>query len=381
MTLRIAMIGACPFPVPQGSQVLLRNAADAMVQLGHEVHLVVYGYGIGQYSGSAIVHRCAHVPFAKKTQAGFSVWKPLLDALMVKTLRHVVREHRIDLVHAHNYEGLLVALASGARPIVYHAHNAMLDELPHFLHPHSFAKRVGVWLDQTFPRRADAVIALHERLADYLVTCGCKPCRTFVIPPSVEVSQKHANSSAHRLPPVVYLGNLDAYQNLKLLHHAADHVRLTRPDARFMVCTHTESFLSWAEIVQMKTWSEAEELLAQDVIVVCPRVSWSGYPIKVLNAMVAGRPIVACESASHGIQHERTGLVVEDNDALGLASAILLLMHDAELRAKLGDEARQWIRDNASFETVGHRIEDVYTTVVNERKPASPQEVREKQNA
>jgi hypothetical protein len=52
--------------------------------------------------------------------------------------------------------------------------------------------------------------------------------------------------------------------------------------------------------------------LAPDAVVACPRVSWSGYPIKLLNAMAAGKAIVACASAAYPLTHERDGLVVPD---------------------------------------------------------------------
>ena len=48
MKLRVAMVSACPYPVPQGSQVFLRETALTLLNLGHEVHLVVYGYGVGE---------------------------------------------------------------------------------------------------------------------------------------------------------------------------------------------------------------------------------------------------------------------------------------------------------------------------------------------
>ena len=116
---RVAMVAACPYPVPQGSQVLLRDTALALHDRGHDVHLVVYGYGIGENHTGLPIHRCRHVPGARKTAAGPSLAKPVLDVALAATLRRVVRTHHLDVVHAHNYEGLLVALAAHTRPIVY----------------------------------------------------------------------------------------------------------------------------------------------------------------------------------------------------------------------------------------------------------------------
>src|SRR5690606_13121831 len=113
---RIAMVAAKPFPVPQGSQVLVRQTAELVQSLGHEVHVVVYGYGAGETPAGLRVHRSTNVPGGRKTLAGPSWAKPFQDGAMVRILRRVIREHGIDIVHAHNYEGLLVALVAGHRP-------------------------------------------------------------------------------------------------------------------------------------------------------------------------------------------------------------------------------------------------------------------------
>ncbi|HIJ74210.1 MAG TPA: glycosyltransferase, partial [Candidatus Hydrogenedentes bacterium] len=253
MSLRIAMVGACPYPVPQGSQVLLGNTANALRARGHDVHLVVYGHGMMDTRkpgsppdalGDIPIHRCTRIPGARKTAAGPSFAKPFLDLGMVIALRRVVRDAKIDIVHAHNYEGLLVALAARKRPIVYHAHNAMTDELPYYfrskktgtipmersepglsaLSP-ALPRRFGAWLDRTFPRRADHVIAPHERLAKYLTQCGCASGRVSVIPPAVNADRFEESCVADALAPVLYAGNLDAYQNIDLLMRAMARVR------------------------------------------------------------------------------------------------------------------------------------------------------------
>ena len=100
MKLRIALVGACPFPVPQGSQVFIRDNALALQDRGHEVHLVVYGYGEGRDASGLTIHRCRRIPGEGKTAAGPSMAKPFQDLAMVLKLRQVVERHRIDAVIA-----------------------------------------------------------------------------------------------------------------------------------------------------------------------------------------------------------------------------------------------------------------------------------------
>ena len=216
---RIAMVGACPYPVPQGSQVYLRDTALGLRARGHDVRLVVYYHGIGDDTSGLSIHRSARIPGARRTAAGPSPMKPLLDLALVAALRRVVREQRIEVVHAHNYEALVVALAARKRPIVYHAHNAMADELPHFFGPRAVAARFGAWLDRAFPHLADHVIVPHDALAAYLVGCGCRLKNVSVVRPPADAGLFEPCEIGDAVPPVLYAGNLDAYQNLCVYQH------------------------------------------------------------------------------------------------------------------------------------------------------------------
>ena len=365
------MVGACPYPVPQGSQVFLRDTAQLLESRGHTVHLVVYGYGGGEDTSGLRVHRARHVPLARRTAAGPSIFKPLLDTFLVLELRRVVREERIDAVWAHNYEALLVALAVGHRPIVYMAHNALEDELPHYFRGARLAARIGRWLDRTLPRRADAVVAPHARLAEYLTGCGCD--RPIVIPPAAASQyqsppfkgglKKPDPEMAQGAPFVLYAGNLDAYQNLPLLYAAIWRVRQTLPNTRLVIATADRATIPDAEVIHTPDFPSLQRLLAQDCVLAVPRTSWSGYPIKLLNGMAAGRPTVACAGAAHPLTHEGNALIVPDGDEEAFAEALLRLLGDAPLRGRLGEAARMAAAQNHARELIADQLEEVLLRV------------------
>lgn len=360
MKLRIAMVGACPYPAPQGSQVFMRNTAQCLQEMGHEVHLVVYGYGLGVESGGLRVHRAARVPFATKTAPGPSFAKPFQDITLAAELRRVIRNHHIQVVCAHNYEALLAALAVRKRPILYFAHNAMADELPHFFEGLSVAESIGRLLDRFLPRRADKVIAPHNRLAGHLVVRGCLQERVVVVPPPVDARLfTPAPIDANALPPIIYTGNLDAYQNLNLLFEAVKVVRRRKPELKLLIGTAEKAEFPGAEVTTILGFDALHRFLSRDAVFAAPRVSWSGYPIKMLNAMAAGKAVVACESAAYPLTHEKTGLVVGDGDVEAYAAALLRLIEDPGLRAELGTQARQVILEQHQPERVGQQLGDI----------------------
>ena len=73
---------------------------------------------------------------------------------------------------------------------------------------------------------------------------------------------------------------------------------------------------------------------------VCPRSSWSGFPIKLINYMATGRAIVAADGSAKGIVHGETGLTFRNGSAAGMAAALLRLYDDPALRQRLGENAR-----------------------------------------
>jgi glycosyltransferase involved in cell wall biosynthesis len=358
------MVGACPYPVPQGSQVFLRDTARALHDRGHDVHLVVYGNGSGEDDSGLPLHRCPRLPGDSETKAGPSLIKPILDLILLQTLRRVIRQEKIDLVCAHNYEALLVALLVSTCPVLYFAHNVMGDELPHYFKRKWFPGKVGHLVDCLFPRRAQGIVVPHHRLQSHLLENGCSREQIYVVPPPIDVDQFRRGPVSSEIPSVLYAGNLDAYQNLDLLFDAMKKVRETIPKAELLIATAQQGDFPNAQRIHVPNFEALNPILAQDRVLAIPRVSWSGYPIKLLNAMAAGRPVVACDSAAYPLTHDHDGLVVPDNDVDAFGAAIVKLMKDPEKRAALGEQAHKTIKKNHAPQVVGELLEKVVLQVL-----------------
>lgn len=363
MTLRVGVVAACAYPVPQGSQVYIEQTVRALQLAGHDATLVCYGNGLGNPPPDLRVMRSPRAPFDDRTAAGPSLVKPLLDLLLARTIRSA----RWDALVAHNYEGLLAALLSGVRPIVYAPHNALSDELPHYFGGAGWAARAGGWLDRTLPRRADAVLALHQRLADYLVAAGCRAERIVVAPPAAPVEAFTGAPPGDDLPFVLYTGNLDRYQNIALLEAAMAMVKQEMPEALLFAVTHGDAVMEDAMTVRALGFATVAEQLANDAILAVPRVSWSGYPIKLLNAFAAGRPAVACASASGPITHEHDGLIVPDDDASAFAGALLRLLRDHDLRQRLGGNARRTAEERLQLSNLAAALDEALRVALESR--------------
>jgi len=378
---KIAMVAASPFPYPQGSQVLIGQLAAALHRRGHRVCLVAYHTGIGQPPPGVPIHRSRPVVGLGPTQAGPSWRKPLLDLLLTSELLRVVRRWEADVMHVHNFEGLLAALFvrqwTGV-PVVYHVHNAMGLELHTYFHSRLGCWAGGVvgrWVDAHLPRRADYCILLNDRAVDYFRQRGVERFR--VIPPGIDFEAGAAARLRQQFgagPLILYSGNLDRYQDLHLLLAAFRLLATCRPDCRLILSTNAEPgpWRAQAEalgiggqtvFIPADDFATVRDLLAAADVAVCPRRSCLGFPIKLLNYMAAGRAIVVSAGSACGLRHLENGWVVDDGDVAGMAAAIAALLDDPALARRLGENARQTALNDYTWDRAVQAIEEIYRQV------------------
>ncbi len=381
--LRIAMVAACPFPSLRGSQVLIRELAQALADRGHTVHVVTYPQGESLVAVHGIrVHR-AHAPwFAARGWPW--VWRRLvLDVSLALALYRIVRQAQIQVIHAHNYEAplasFLVRWMTGV-PVVYHSHNALSDELAYYVAPgwrRRLAHHLGSILDRQVPRRADYSIALTCELESFLRRCGVTKVATISPTSAPPPAGVHDGSGgfAGRFA-VMYTGNLDPYQDLDVLWAGVINLLAVVPETLLLVVTHE---VNWerrggsrlvqlveagaAQVIVAPTFSAVRRLMARADVLVCPRRSWSGFPIKLLNYMVAGRPIVAAEGSAKGMIDGETGLVFRNGDAEDLASVLRRLAYDPTLRVRCGERARTKALEAGTRQRNIEQIEGIYARI------------------
>ena len=374
------MVAACPFPWPRGTPIRIHRLAEAVAHRGHDVHVATYHLGEDVGNAPFHVHRIRDVPAYRRTDPGPTIRKLFqLDPRLAGLLRRLHDELHFDLVHAHHYEGLLIAShAVRGTPIVYDAHTLLSGELPTYRLglPRRLVRAVAPQLDRHVPRRAHRTIAVSEAIRDSLVGLGASaPECLHVIPNGVEWQRSPAEHGiAGDGRTVIFTGNLAPYQGVDLLLEAFATLHARRTDVRLMVVTDS-SFapfetlarrLGVREAIELRraAYPEQAALLAAATVAVNPRVRCDGIPQKLLNYMAAGLPIATFEGSAGPVRHEVSGLCVPDGDTGSMASAMERLLADRELAARLGQAAREQARRDFSWAQVAARVEAVYREAI-----------------
>lgn len=390
----IAMVAACPFPANHGSAASIREMSDTLSDMGHKVHIVTYPIGQDEIKvRRATVHRAGAFKPETNAKVGPSSEKFLYDFKLLRLLCRVIREEQVDVIHAHNYEGALVGILAKwmtRRPLLYNAVNLMSDELAgyKFIRPAIVAHWLARALDWFIPIFPDHITAVSKDLQTWFVEHGVPERKVDVVPAGIEPELfDHPEPEPFRRrynpdgkPVVMYTGVLNSFQRIDYLLRAFAVVLAERPDALLLMVSALTSegleqehkrlaadlgvshAISW---ISPHSLSDLPSYLALADVTVVPRPDCPGHPVKLLNYMLAAKPIVCFAGAAKGVTHLHDALIVPDHDFVAFGKGILFLLNDAARAAKMGGNARETVLAEFEWRQICLKIERIYDEMVD----------------
>jgi len=114
---------------------------------------------------------------------------------------------------------------------------------------------------------------------------------------------------------------------------------------------------------------DVPDFLAMCDLFVLPSL-YEGLPLSVLEAMAAGKPVVATdiEGTSEAVVHQETGLLVPPANPLALAEAIRALLSDSLLSRQMGQAGKNKARRDFSAEVMMRQIADIYEELLSDAR-------------
>src|SRR5947209_2164078 len=82
-SLKVCMLAACPFPANHGTPGSIREMAEAVADLGHQVHIVTYHFGEDIPVRGPVLHRIEPWTRENAIVVGPTVRRPLYDLQMI----------------------------------------------------------------------------------------------------------------------------------------------------------------------------------------------------------------------------------------------------------------------------------------------------------
>lgn len=201
-------------------------------------------------------------------------------------------------------------------------------------------------------RRADAVKTVSSQTTAIVRALGVEPAATFPAYVDAEAFLRRPPAPLPERPGAVFVGVLERYKAFDTLVAAWRLAAPQVPTAKLLLVSdgslREQARQLVADLPAQTEWARrlsAEEVsAAMDAAwLVCLPSRSEGLPRVAVEAACRGRAIVGGDRAGipDVVRHEENGLLVDPDDAAGLAAALVRILSDRALAERLGAAARR----------------------------------------
>jgi PEP-CTERM/exosortase A-associated glycosyltransferase len=315
----------------------------------------------------------------------------VLMARLTARIVRVAREVRAEVIHAHSpvLNGL-PAVWAGRRlglPVVYEVRTFWEDAA---VNHGSYAEgslryRVSRGLETRVLRRAHAVVAICHGIRNDIIARGVPADRVALVPNGADPEWLEARPRAEALaarwgigagPVFAYVGSFSHYEGLPFLVEAAPELLRRLPGAKILLvgAGRDEPALRDAArragpgviLTGRVPQEDVRDLYTVVDVLVLPRrrmrLTDLVTPLKPLEAMAAGTPVLASDIGGHAelISDGETGLLFKAESQESLVEQAIRLVGDPRLRRQLAETARRFVLSERTWDRVVARYGPVY---------------------
>jgi glycosyltransferase involved in cell wall biosynthesis len=283
----------------------------------------------------------------------------------------------------------------------YLTHAARLLNIPSVLHVR--APVTGRDIYKHGFRRASSIVAISRRVRSNLIDGGIPQEKIALIDDSVDVetfaAESHNNNNnilRKQFRPIGktligIVGRIDGFKKqIEFVKAASKTAKKASSAVSFFIIgpTHSDDYCQRLNRCIRSNRMENNIFLTgsrDDMPAVISSldilVSLSGGSV-MFEAMAAGKPVISAGFSkianSVHIQNERTGILIESSENDLLASAMLRLTEDVDLRRQLGSSAMDWAMQRLCHKRMAARTQQLYVNVLNAYKDRMPLQGRSK---
>lgn len=288
--------------------------------------------------------------------------------LAIARLASLLSRAQIDVVHSHDYYSNVIAAVAvmASRRTRHVAARRWLDQYVRPMH-----ERMDAWAQ----RSAKCVLVNSSAVAERCKAVGVSERRIVQLNNFIEDREfVPPNFPARENVRVGMVGRLAQVKNYPLAIRAFAKVREQCPRIELHIAGEGECEMELRGLVEslgivshvhfLGRVAEGPEIHRSFDILLLTSTS-EGSPNAVLEAMVAGRAVVATRvgGVPELVQHERSGLIFDSNDEESIAGGLLDLAKDAERRRQFGQSGYSIASSNNRESVYVRRLLELYRTI------------------
>lgn len=314
---------------------------------------------------------------------------PRSDLRCVYQLWRLMRRLRPQIVHTHTAKagtvGRVAARLAGV-PIVVHTFHG------HVFHGYfgPIATRTFLSIERGLGRLTDRTLAVSESQRRELARYGVAPWEQIEVMPLGLELERFTHCEARRgelraelglpsdAPLVGIVARLVPIKDHDTFLRACRRVADRLPAARFLVVGDGErrgeiealaGTLGLGDRTLFLGWRHDLDRLYADVDVVALTSRNEGLPVAVIEAMASARPVVATRvgGVPDLVRDGATGLLAPPGDTGAIANALLRLLEDSHLAARMGQAGREAAYPRYTSGRLVANVRDLYERLLAEK--------------
>jgi glycosyltransferase involved in cell wall biosynthesis len=292
---------------------------------------------------------------------------------MLRDVVQAVRTERPDLVHTHLVHADVYGGAA-ARLLGIPSISTRHNDDRYLLGPFRY-------VDRAFARPARRLIAISDAVREFMERAGHDPRKLLTIrygldglPASRSEPTPEEAGIPGDAPLALAVGRLIEQKDHATLLRAFALVHQRLPEARLAILgsgrleeetRRLAQALGLADVVALPGRTDIRDWLERAQVLVHTS-RWEGFGIVLLEAMLAGLPIVATRVSAvpEVVVDGETGILTEPGDHVAVAEAVTALLSDPERARELGEAGRRRARTEFSVAHMAERTHAVYEEVL-----------------
>lgn len=312
----------------------------------------------------------------------------------------LIRKYKPDIVHTHTAK----AGTLGRSAVILHnffAAKSRRIKLAHTFHGHVFSgyfhpikARLFILIERLLAARTSRLVTVSDSVKKELAALGiASPGNIEVIPLGFDLDALVKVAAPVGLPRNIgIVGRLVPVKNHCLFLEAASLLGKNWPQVNFRIIGDGElrrsleehaARLEIADSVCFLGWQKGAAAAYSDLDIVVLTSLNEGTPVSLIEAMACGRAVVATdvggvrdllgledeEAAGKGLGFKimERGILVVPSDPAAFAAALDHLLKDAQLRRRLAEKAKEFVRVKFTKERLVRDIEGLYERLMKDK--------------
>jgi starch synthase len=348
-----------------GTSIL--NLSKGLIQLGHQVSIVIYGQDKDEVfqDNGVTFYKVKNIKFK-----GLSLF--LTQKKVEKLINKLVLENKIELVEAPDWTGF-TAFVKPKCPLLIRQNGSdtyfcHLDNRP--------VKWINKFLEKRALQKSNGIISVSEFTGNLTKELFQLQSNFTVIPNAIDASQFETVKSNINSETLLYFGTLIRKKGLLELPFIFNEVVKRNPNAKLILVGKdasdiaTKSSSTWQIMIPLfdekaienvsylgsVPYSEIKKIIQEVTVCVFPTFA-EALPVSWLEAMAMEKPIVASNIgwANEIIDDGINGFLVHPKNHMEFAAKIVVLLKDIELQNSFGKAAREKIISHFNIDVVAEK--------------------------